>query len=956
MTTNNDSSVTNSSSSTGINKTDEVYENSVTDAVPILKPLDEPELDVYNIETYCSDDYTVDVAWSPSGLSHSRGCILTALTNQGDIHLFELESDTQTFKYIRIESLILFLRKKYGTTDTQLLPRGSGIEDYLFQAISWSSRVPSPSPILNKWGTAFLAAATKSGKINLFEPYHDPVEAQDTTIQKQTKFRLLSTIPVFQSEFSHEDNWITLLKWFPWVQLSDSESRYLSYIVYVTSSNRVIVKPIIFDITTQQFDTSIPVKFLQGPSRFLISSLSVHFHKKSETFFVAICQMNGVSLFAFDKKFIHKKSQLENGTAASDSILKAEANESSDPTLHKFFVEADPEKEPVEKVCVFNSNESQVWVAGVANTLNTFLGLATISQNNETFDIQFTDVSTSQPSQDDPNKPEALANNVLQAFVDRRTNLINNETNASSGIISDSNSVYHIQCFGLASHPTSGDYLALLCRKISEKELRYLLPSHERYQICFIPFVYENGQHATVKKEYVLRETRVESVQKKTNPDNSDESSDNNDSENEAKEASEPATEADFKQSITREVTIPNPDALIRSIPSALECSSELTWWRVKALSNSVKKAKGRPVFVKTLIIELEQYIKVNYKEAMCISSSFDFSESGSVSEDDNDIMMAEPSHSATSVSLSLVSALTSKFFSTRFYDALRLLIHTKALALQMQETGKQARDREYQTFTDMDDSHGISAPTRPAFLFGEDIKRYETEIEQHLQFIFNEFAFMVLVYVSQILQKKKNANQDDELHISNVERAIVSSFIVQLQKELSNNEDIWVIGSKSLPNSRLDTKFLTYLLETCQNLITKSATKQQQSDSNVDSENDTKMTDADEVTQPSDSQIVLEGEGFSETFDFATATSRDELVSERGYPWRRCAITLLPLTYYDTKTCMGCKRQTALLSSYSNSNETSDKTSSFNLLTTLLNPNTFDVCLYCGCRYTQSS
>lgn len=122
MTANNDTSTNSSGSSAPTNKTDELYETIATDAIPSVKPLDEPQLDVYNIETYCTDDYVVDVTWSPSGLSLSRGCILSSLTNQGDIHLFEHSNVTQSSKYIKSASLVGLLRNDFGTPNKTHYP------------------------------------------------------------------------------------------------------------------------------------------------------------------------------------------------------------------------------------------------------------------------------------------------------------------------------------------------------------------------------------------------------------------------------------------------------------------------------------------------------------------------------------------------------------------------------------------------------------------------------------------------------------------------------------------------------------------------------------------------------------------------------------------------------------------------------------------------------------------
>ena len=82
----------------------------------------------------------------------------------------------------------------------------------------------------------------------------------------------------------------------------------------------------------------------------------------------------------------------------------------------------------------------------------------------------------------------------------------------------------------------------------------------------------------------------------------------------------------------------------------------------------------------------------------------------------------------------------------------------------------------------------------------------------------------------------------------------------------------------------------------------------------------------------------------FEETFEFsdpATASSIDEITSENGHSWKRCSVTLLPLTNINVLTCGACNRKVIKKSELENVGE---------LLTIILD--TIDACIYCGGRF----
>lgn len=96
----------------------------------------------------------------------------------------------------------------------------------------------------------------------------------------------------------------------------------------------------------------------------------------------------------------------------------------------------------------------------------------------------------------------------------------------------------------------------------------------------------------------------------------------------------------------------------------------------------------------------------------------------------------------------------------------------------------------------------------------------------------------------------------------------------------------------------------------------------------------------------PSATTLTLPGEGFEETYNFSAASDVYVIESERQHQWRRCSTTLLPLTYYQGKTCSGCARPIIGLEHLPQ-----DQVGS--LLKTIFAA--VDICIYCGCRFTDN-
>lgn len=581
--------------------------------------------------------------------------------------------------------------------------------------------------------------------------------------------------------------------------MPDSNYQYFSVIIVTTAQNSVLARPIIYDSRTKTFDTTLDTITLHEASRFLINSLSVHLHDQTGIIVVGVAQAPGVSLYMLTKTSLTKKSK-------------------KTPNI---FVGAEPGKETLNSLALFNCGDYQVWVAGTASRVNTLLGIVTLSEDGDPSKTEFNeDLSGSSAivSKSSTTPSISVQGNVLQAFLDRRTMLVNTEKTVSSGIINSSSSSYEIQCFGIVPHPINGDYMAILNRKLGEDELRYLLPSNSRIQLSFIPFLNEDETTTIIEEATTDSETTV------------------------------------------KEIVIPDPKVIVKRLPSTLRSSSESTWWRIKALSNTIKQVKKRPIFMKLLIDELDEYITMNRKNIYYHGQDLKKAE-----ENDDDSAFENYSK--------LLSDLNEKFYFEKFYDVLRLTIHLKRLALQMEENHKQLKLREFEKLSELNPSYGVEPPTMEP-LFGADISVYEEEIEKSVQFILSELCFITLSHVS-----RKNAPEFG----SEMERAIVQSFIAQLEKYFEDDRNQSDDDDSTFKNTRLDRSYVSQLSETCRTLLANPITP-------VSFDEDVEMEKGDDDVKPlvnGVGNISLKGDGFSEQFNFSS-TQRDEIVSERGYPWSK--------------------------------------------------------------------
>ena len=235
---------------------------------------------------------------------------------------------------------------------------------------------------------------------------------------------------------------------------------------------------------------------------------------------------------------------------------------------------------------------------------------------------------------------DSPVSNPLDAFFERRINAMNDAGN-HTGAIGEPTSTFQFRFYGVAPHPLGGGYFAFLNTLMTENQVRYILTFSTRFQISFQPMCIE--EYGSMGKQ-------------RMGP--------------------------------------PEPAQLVDTLPKATQGSPESIWWKVKALSSSVRSAKQRPLYIKKMIEALENYASDHHGEALFKAKPID-----------SDVEMVND----RSFEKALHADLTKTFFLTKFYDVLRLLIHLKNLALQMQQVQAQMREKELTNIAENSYTAGLS-------------------------------------------------------------------------------------------------------------------------------------------------------------------------------------------------------------------------------------------------------
>lgn len=104
------------------------------DVLDVIKPIGEPPITKFSIETYGSDDFALSVSWSPSGTSPSRGCLLSVLTNQGDVILYDYTTKSTPANWTRVVSCVKSLQGALNDDPEHVIPPDE-IRDYVFNCM-----------------------------------------------------------------------------------------------------------------------------------------------------------------------------------------------------------------------------------------------------------------------------------------------------------------------------------------------------------------------------------------------------------------------------------------------------------------------------------------------------------------------------------------------------------------------------------------------------------------------------------------------------------------------------------------------------------------------------------------------------------------------------------------------------------------------------------------------------
>lgn len=416
----------------------------VVDPLSNLKPLGEVSLQNFELEPYTSDNIVTFLRWSPSGMSKCKGCILAVVTLQGDIVLYEYHSSEPYQKFIQVFSCVETLLKLNNISHADKSLEGPEVRNFIFMSMAWSPRFPIVSNSVDKWGNCFLIGGTKSGNLVFFQKNHQI----DETLQ------YISTITLSQDSDDQQDP-ITKLEWTSWEKGAKDPGKYYSLIVAVTSSNKLVAKLITYNENTQELDFSQMPKILLPSSRFYTTSLSIHTHNKSKSIVCAITQSIGISLFFL------------NGYGSS-TLSEFFSQDSTEPIKSKIFFKTSTGQNPINSVAFLDLADNKFYIVGIADKLNTFFALITMSVEG-------------QPSYEIFNSEK----NPIDSFAQKKIEQANEAENDSGYIIDNASTMHTLTFRGIQSNPCNGNYVAILNSTDPINELRYVLVSRSQYRLSF---------------------------------------------------------------------------------------------------------------------------------------------------------------------------------------------------------------------------------------------------------------------------------------------------------------------------------------------------------------------------------------------------------------------------------------------------------------------------------------
>ncbi|KAF9080867.1 hypothetical protein BGX23_001579 [Mortierella sp. AD031] len=196
---------------------------------------------VGNIRNAVSD-LTIDylaVAWSPTGCSHLKGCMLACITSRHSVFLYipaSSQSDRQWEKYVILDQYLSTYWAAQPEIDPQMADKLESV------SLAWSPKI-----FAGGIGSV-LALGNKAGHVTIWR------------VTSKENVRCI------ESWKTGSDTWVVQMSWSPWVLEGD---RYVSTLAYATADGIVRAREVKFNPTSPLEGIEVTENVMGAPNQTL---------------------------------------------------------------------------------------------------------------------------------------------------------------------------------------------------------------------------------------------------------------------------------------------------------------------------------------------------------------------------------------------------------------------------------------------------------------------------------------------------------------------------------------------------------------------------------------------------------------------------------------------------------------------------------------------------------------
>lgn len=240
-------------------KGDEQYDIARTDSIEInpdyAEQLPMATDEKFSMGASTTEHVITDLAWSPTGMSSRRGCLLAVLTSKNEAFVYEPCGNPGLNNWTVKYSLNQLLIEDLGVAGKQELSNYD-FSKLRIHSIVWSRPVKGST----KWGTSFLLLGMETGHLIIYE------------VNPDVGIKLRYNWQVQESE-----RWLCKMEMSQWTKINDAEDSivYGSLLSIGDDTNRITVKYLTYDCNSSELQVKSSTNLLDA-SRFVLSTQSIY--------------------------------------------------------------------------------------------------------------------------------------------------------------------------------------------------------------------------------------------------------------------------------------------------------------------------------------------------------------------------------------------------------------------------------------------------------------------------------------------------------------------------------------------------------------------------------------------------------------------------------------------------------------------------------------------------------